>query len=317
MTYNELAELFKREGGDAQVCFSVISQNQILFGNNDTKKDIISFKNEEPIKWVKEVQEEPMNIWHDASEKSNEPEDVVIINPSDNTGEVLTRCIDVYQGRIWAYTSELLKLDNPCKIGKNCKEKLVSECLGKVGSLKSHEYYPEKKTTNKTSKGVFDANMPRRKAYLRGFKDGAHAHKELIANKPVSEELEDAASSFARKDSKGINNPANFYYTVADKARIFKAGANWQKENLWNPADGDDLPEYEREVVVFTQNYPDDAGMMMVAIGHRPNPEGFDGKSLTTGEVEHYIPKTYDKGGWNIPNVVLWLDAKLPKEIEL
>ena len=61
MTYNELAELFKREGGDAQVCFSVISQNQILFGNNDTKKDIISFKNEEPIKWVKEAQEESVS----------------------------------------------------------------------------------------------------------------------------------------------------------------------------------------------------------------------------------------------------------------
>lgn len=62
MTYNELAELFKREGGDAQVCFSVISQNQILFGNNDTKKDIISFKNDEPIKWMKEAQEEPVSI---------------------------------------------------------------------------------------------------------------------------------------------------------------------------------------------------------------------------------------------------------------
>ena len=61
MTYNELAELFKREGGDAQVCFGVISQNQILFGNNDTKKDIISFRNDEPIKWVKETQEEPVS----------------------------------------------------------------------------------------------------------------------------------------------------------------------------------------------------------------------------------------------------------------
>lgn len=62
MTYSELAELFKREGGDAQVCFSVISQNQILFGNNDTKKDIISFKNDEPIKWVKDLQEEPNKV---------------------------------------------------------------------------------------------------------------------------------------------------------------------------------------------------------------------------------------------------------------
>lgn len=94
------------------------------------------------------------------------------------------------------------------------------------------------------------------------------------------------------------------------------AGAKWQKNHLWKPADGDDLPEYEREVIVFTQNYPDNAGMMMVAIGHRPTPEGFDGKSLTTGEVEHYTPKTYDKGGWNIPNIVYWLDVELPKEIE-
>jgi hypothetical protein len=70
MTYNELAELFKRDGGDAQVCFSVISQNQILFGNNDTKKDIISFRNDEPIKWVKEAQEEPVS--EDLGEYINE-----------------------------------------------------------------------------------------------------------------------------------------------------------------------------------------------------------------------------------------------------
>ena len=52
-------------------------------------------------------------------------------------------------------------------------------------------------------------------------------HKE----EPVSD-LEEAATSFARKDSEGISNPANFYYTVADKARIFKAGANWQNEQF-------------------------------------------------------------------------------------
>ncbi len=66
--------------------------------------------------------EEPVSIWHDASEKSNKAEDVVVINPSDNTGEVLTGCIKVYQGRIWAYTSVLLKLDNSCKIGKNLQK---------------------------------------------------------------------------------------------------------------------------------------------------------------------------------------------------
>ena len=52
-------------------------------------------------------------------------------------------------------------------------------------------------------------------------------HKE----EPVSD-LEEAATSFARKDSEGISNPANFYYTVADKARIFKAGAKWKEEQI-------------------------------------------------------------------------------------
>lgn len=95
----------------------------------------------------------------------------------------------------------------------------------------------------------------------------------------------------------------------------FIAGAKWVLNNLWKPADGDDndLPEIGREVVVFTQDFPNDAGIMKVAIAHRPNPNGWDGKSIATGKIEHYTPKTYDKGGWNIPNVVIWLDLDLPK----
>lgn len=83
---------------------------------------------------------------------------------------------------------------------------------------------------------------------------------------------------------------------------------------LWKPADGDDLPEIDREVVVFTQNFPNDAGIMKVAIAHRPNPNGWDGRNILTGEVDHYTPKTYDKGGWNIPDVKWWLDLNLPME---
>ena len=90
--------------------------------------------------------------------------------------------------------------------------------------------------------------------------------------------------------------------------------ASWVEQNLWHPADGDDLPEIDREVVVFTQNFPDDAGIMKVAIAHRPNPNGWDGRNILTGEVDHYTPKTYDKGGWNIPDVKWWLDLNLPME---
>lgn len=78
---------------------------------------------------------------------------------------------------------------------------------------------------------------------------------------------------------------------------------------LWHPADGDYLPEIDREVIVLLTND-------MVCFAHRPNPNGWDGKSITTGEVKHYTPKTYEKGGWNIPEVKYWLDYDLPKTEE-
>ncbi len=87
-------------------------------------------------------------------------------------------------------------------------------------------------------------------------------------------------------------------------------------KSLWKDAQGNDLPAIDREVVVFTQNFPDDAGIMRIAIAHRPNPNGWDGKLLSTGKVEHFEPKTYDKGGWSIPDVKYWLDAPLPEGIE-
>ena len=90
-------------------------------------------------------------------------------------------------------------------------------------------------------------------------------------------------------------------------------GAKWQKEHLWKSAEGSDLPIFDREVIVLTQPYPLKDSEYTVYFAHRPDPKGWDGKSITTGKVEHYIPKTYDKGGWNIPNVKWWLDVyKLP-----
>ena len=89
--------------------------------------------------------------------------------------------------------------------------------------------------------------------------------------------------------------------------------AEWVLNSLWKPADGENLPEIDREVIVFTQNFPNDAGIMKVAIAHRPDPKGWDGKSIATGKIEHYTPKTYDKGGWNIPDVIFWLDVDITK----
>ena len=94
-------------------------------------------------------------------------------------------------------------------------------------------------------------------------------------------------------------------------------------KELWKSAEGPDLPIFDREVVVLIKynaqrNIHDkEYFTYRVAFGHRPNPNGWDGKSITTGNVEHYTPKTYDKGGWNAPDIVYWLDVELPKEIEL
>jgi hypothetical protein len=111
--------------------------------------------------------------------------------------------------------------------------------------------------------------------------------------------------------------------SFAKLSRIAIRVAKWQIEHLWKSADGDDLPEYDREVIVLIKYdaqlniYDEEYPTYGVGFGHRPDPKGWDGKSVTTGKVEHYTPKTYDKGGWNIPNIVYWLDVKLPKEIEL
>ena len=98
------------------------------------------------------------------------------------------------------------------------------------------------------------------------------------------------------------------WLTPEQALRAVELGRN----NLWKPVDGDYLPEIDREVVVFTQNFPDDAGIMKVAIAHRPNPDGWDGRNILTGEVNHYTPKTYDNGGWSIPDVRWWLDLDFP-----
>ena len=137
---------------------------------------------------------------------------------------------------------------------------------------------------------------------------------KALQEEPASEDL----GEYINKLSKQFPE-----VSFAKLSRIAVRVAKWQKTNLLKPADGDDLPEYDREVIVLIKYnaqrniHDEEYPTYRVGFGHRPDPKGWEGKSVTTGKVEHYTPKTYDKGGWNIPNVVYWLDVKLPKEIEL
>ena len=146
------------------------------------------------------------------------------------------------------------------------------------------------------------------------YNDAAHS---IISKQeePVSEELEEAVNAYI-----GYAPEVDESSSVYGKRQAFKSGTKWQKEHSWKSADGDDLPEYEQEVIalegIVDPTATDCFCGYKVVFAHRPTPEGYDGKSIATGVVGHYTPKTYGEGGWNVPNIAYWLDVELPKEIK-
>ena len=82
-------------------------------------------------------------------------------------------------------------------------------------------------------------------------------------------------------------------------------GVVFQQGHSWHKADGDELPDIDREVIALTTD-------SKVVFAHRPA-ESWKGKNLDTGEVTTYYPKRYDAGGWNQPDVKWWLDIQLPE----
>lgn len=88
----------------------------------------------------------------------------------------------------------------------------------------------------------------------------------------------------------------------------FVAGAEWADSTAWKPADGDNLPEIDREVIALVE----ENGHYKVVFAHRP-PEYWDGRNIITNEVTRNYTKRYDNGEWNQPNVKWWLDLELPK----
>ena len=131
--------------------------------------------------------------------------------------------------------------------------------------------------------------------------------------KKVSPRIQKAADDY-------IGHPAEIEEDVDvwAKREAFKEGATWLQSNAWIDAQGDDLPEYDREVIVLLDrwNGVELGENMRVGFAHRPNPKGWNGKSLTTGKYEHFDVQTYGKGGWNGDGVKYWLDIELPKTTE-
>ena len=100
------------------------------------------------------------------------------------------------------------------------------------------------------------------------------------------------------------------------KRNGFVDGAIWRQDGFWKDAQGDDLPEIDREVIVLARAVPKDNSSLRVCFGHRPDPRGWDGRDILTGKKRHHDVQTYGKGGWNMPDIVYWLDLNLPKDYD-
>lgn len=115
--------------------------------------------------------------------------------------------------------------------------------------------------------------------------------------------IDKVAADYARETLAQPDYPT--YNDEYEIMRAFEAGAEWAYSHVLKPADSDDLPEIDREVIALLSNG-------MVVFAHRP-PEYWDGENILTGEVTRYYPKRYDKGNWNQPDVKWWLDSDVPK----
>jgi hypothetical protein len=92
--------------------------------------------------------------------------------------------------------------------------------------------------------------------------------------------------------------------TVIMARNVWRAAVEWAcSHTQWYDAQGDNVPEYGREVIVIGRDGK-------VFYGHRPNP-----KEVTMIDGKPYHAKAYDKNGWNWPDIALWLDVEIPHEM--
>jgi hypothetical protein len=146
---------------------------------------------------------------------------------------------------------------------------------------------------------------------------------DSLEEEPISNDLEEACDEYYNEtwDEHGgkamvVDGCHDIWFPSQATDDFFKAGAQWQKENLWKDAQGDDLPEIDKDVIVLVKALPEhEDSLLKVAFAHRP-PKYWEGKSIGTGEITRYEPMRYDKGQWSKPAVVWWLDVELPKEEE-
>ena len=101
---------------------------------------------------------------------------------------------------------------------------------------------------------------------------------------------------------------------MPDRRNAFVKGYELAEKDLgWHSVD-ESLPPIDEEVIVLTDEMHGKklSSACHISYGHRPNPEGWDGKDIFTGKVTLHDVVTYD--GWNIPGVKYWMSCpKIPE----
>ena len=96
---------------------------------------------------------------------------------------------------------------------------------------------------------------------------------------------------------------------VRKAARHF---ASWQKGNFWKDANGDVLPEIDKDVIALEGL--DKGNNYRVVFAHRVDPDRVIRTTIDNKPLELH-PSRYGEAGWNLPNIKYWLDLELPKKV--
>lgn len=99
---------------------------------------------------------------------------------------------------------------------------------------------------------------------------------------------------------RGLSDKCNY---LQDIMQGWDYGEEDTLNSLWKDAQGDELPEYDKPVIVLVPNMGKTFNKFLVGLAIRPNPKPTE---------RNGYPVVY-KGGWDIPDVKYWLDAPLPE----
>lgn len=324
--------------------FNILDHTATIGGLRDDILRYIDSLQEEPELSHSEVtkisdQEEPVSIWHDSSEEPNDMSHCLIFyGCKESVGHYLHYEPVLYNKKEkmfvtssfphpTGYKVEQKSLDGGCvaEVHKNKRDRISISDITQWCYLYDLHNLTQKKEPVSEGRDIFDNCLKSEEKFILPQKISGNINCEnclyssacalgdiqaCIIDKPVSEELEEAAKRYATE-----GDEISGLYIIDVEVDAFKAGAEWKKNHLWKDAQGDDLPEIDREVVVLVQDYPDDKDHLRVAFAHRPNKYA-KVWNYNFGEEQTIEIERHGKGGWNIPNVKYWLDVVFPKEME-